>query len=589
MARSLPVRARADVRTSFLMIALVGVLCVAAAPAYAQRHRARMSADLVDHVRAQSPRIDVIVHGDKAEVDALAARYNVPVKRYLKFGAVLRVNAGQLEALDQDDAVDHLSGDTIIRSSADVTAESIGADQVWAGGRGMRPLTGDGVVVAVIDSGIDTRHPALKDRVIYTRDFTGGDGMDRFGHGTHVAGLIAGAAGGTADTREYSGIAPGARLVNLRALGDDGSGTVSTVIEAIDWAIDHRHELRIRVINLSLGAPVLQPYRDDPLCEAVERAVAAGIVVVAAAGNQGRSGDGKTVLGSITSPGNSPYALTVGALDTHATAQRSDDSVAAFSSRGPTRYDLVIKPDVAAPGVRVVSTEASGSYLATTYADRHVGGSGGGGYMEMSGSSMATAVVSGAVALLIDQRPNASPANVKQLLQLASSFVSGAGIFDVGVGSTNVLAAVVLNQPGKRNASLEGLIAGELVTPSGLLVATEKSGKQAIIKANLASIRMTASSIVWTNSIVWSGSIEWTNSIVWSASENDSIIWTGADGCSIVWTGSIVWTNAAPVDFESIVWSGTVAESIVWTSSLDSIVWTNSFDSIVWTNTKSDE
>src|SRR5262245_48810914 len=293
----------------------------AAAPARAQQHHARLSADLADHLTAQSARIDVIVHGEKAEVDAIAARYNLTIRRYLKGGAVLRVNAGQLSALERDDAVDHLSGDTIIRAKADVTAESIGADQVWAGDGDLRPLNGSGVTVAVIDTGIDTRHQALKKRVIFSKDFTGGEGMDRFGHGTHVAGIIAGAGGKSADTKDYRGIAFGANLVNLRALGDDGSGTVSTVVDAMDWAVDHQHEFNIRVINLSLGTPVLQPYRDDPLCEAVERAVSAGIVVVVAAGNGGRDERGRTVLGSINSPANSPYAIAVAALDTHDTAK----------------------------------------------------------------------------------------------------------------------------------------------------------------------------------------------------------------------------------------------------------------------------
>ena len=293
---------------------------VAAAPLVAGPHRARVSADLADHLTAGSQNIDVIVHGEKAEVDALSARYNLKIKRYLKSGAVLHVNAGQLAALRDDDTVDHLSGDIRIQSTVDAaTAESIGADQVWAGTDRLPPLTGQGVSVAVIDSGIDTRHNSLRKRVLAMHDFTGGDGMDRYGHGTHVAGIIAGQVGRTADTREYRGIASGAYLINLRVLGDDGSGMASDVIEAIDWAVEHRREYNIRVINLSLGAPVLQPYRDDPLCEAVERAVRAGIVVVAAAGNYGRSADGKTVLGSIMSPGNSPHAITVGAIDTHGT------------------------------------------------------------------------------------------------------------------------------------------------------------------------------------------------------------------------------------------------------------------------------
>ena len=198
--------------------------------------------------------------------------------------------------------------------------------------------------------------------------------MDRYGHGTHVAATIAGAPGQTADTSDYRGVAYRASIVNLRALGDDGSGTASNVIEAIDWAVDHRKQYNIRVINLSLGAPVLQPYRDDPLCEAVERAYRAGIIVVAAAGNFGATVDGKMIIGGVVSPGISPYAITVGAVDTHDTAQRSDDTVAAYSSRGPTQHDLIMKPDLVAPGSHIPSAEAAGSYLATNFSQRHVAG-----------------------------------------------------------------------------------------------------------------------------------------------------------------------------------------------------------------------
>src|SRR5205814_9726458 len=120
---------------------------------------------------------------------------------------------------------------------------------------------------------------------------------------------VAGQRGIAPETQSYQGIAAGAQLVNLRVLGDDGSGVASDVIEAIDWAVAHRHDLKIGVINLSLGAPVLQPYRDDPMCEAVQRAVDAGITVVVAAGNYGRPPDGKSLYGSITTPGNSPDAL----------------------------------------------------------------------------------------------------------------------------------------------------------------------------------------------------------------------------------------------------------------------------------------
>ena len=308
-------------RTQFSLAALaaVCVALVAAAPAEAA-HRARLSADLADNLATGSQTINVIVHGDAATVNALALRYNARITKILKDGAVLQVTAGQLDAISQDDTVDHLSGDLRIQSSTlEVTAETIGADQVWAGSNGTPALTGKGITVAVIDSGIDTRHVSLKNKVLHTEDFTGGDGQDRFGHGTHIAGIVAGQPTTTPDGRTYRGIASDVQLVNLRVLDETGGGTVSAVIEAIDWAIDHRRQYDIRVINLSLGAPVLQPYRDDPLCEAVERAVDAGIVVVAAAGNYGTTPDGKLVLGMITSPGNDPRALTVGALDAHET------------------------------------------------------------------------------------------------------------------------------------------------------------------------------------------------------------------------------------------------------------------------------
>ena len=221
-------------------------------------------------------------------------------------------------------------------------------------------------------------------------DFTGGDGVDRYGHGTHVAAIIAGQAGRTVETRELQGVAPGAYLVNLRVLGDDGSGVISSVIEAIDWAIEHKAQYRIGVINLSLGAPVLQPYRDDPMCEAVERAVRAGIVVVAAAGNFGRRPERAARCSAASPrPATIPYVLTVGAIDTQGTPERSDDVVAAYSSRGPTLYDLVMKPDVMAPGSRIVSAEAAGSVVAREHPERHVTGVGANGYIQFSGTSMA--------------------------------------------------------------------------------------------------------------------------------------------------------------------------------------------------------
>ena len=335
-------------RRLILLAPLVLVTCGLARPVLAAGG-ARLSSDLAAKLSAGAAAIDVIVHGDQAAVDTLAQRYNVRVKRRMASGAVLQLTAGQLAALQSDGSQDHLSSDIRIVGADAVTAATIGADQVWAGEGRLDRLSGEGVGVAVIDSGVDPNHRALRGRVAAMVDFTGGDGIDRYGHGTHVAAIIAGRPGKTPDTSEYRGIAGGARIISLRVLGDDGSGTASSVIEAIDWAIGHRRQYGIRIINLSLGAPVLQPYRDDPMCEAVERAVAAGLVVVAAAGNHGQTADGKTIIGAITTPGDDPAVITVGAIDAHATPVRSDDTVAKYSSRGPTAFDLVMKPDLVAP------------------------------------------------------------------------------------------------------------------------------------------------------------------------------------------------------------------------------------------------
>ena len=564
----------------------LGATLVAAAPAAAAGggHRARLSADLADHLAVGSQSIRVIIHGERSEIDALAARYNLRVARYLKSGAVFVVNAGQLEALRQDETQDHLSGDIRLQSSVDaMMAESIGADQVWAGSDDLPALTGEGISVAVIDSGIDTRHAALRKRVLVTRDFTGGDGMDRFGHGTHVAAIIAGRAGRTVETRDQRGIAPGAYLLNLRVLGDDGSGSASDVIEAIDWTIEHRREYNVRIINLSLGAPVMQPYRDDPLCEAVERAVRAGLVVVVAAGNYGRTAEGQDVMGGIATPGNSPFAITVGALDTHGTAKRSDDTLAPYSAKGPTRFDLNLKPDVVAPGTRVVSAEAADSYLARTYATRHVVGTGANAYIQLSGTSMAAGVVSGGVALLLEQSPHLRPFDTRAILEISSTFMPQVGVVGAGAGSVNLIAAVGF--AAKPSSAVHSIIANEVAVSSGILITNRD---EQLLRGRTAHLSRGGAARIFPGlsgaSIVW-GASTGGDSIVWGADAGDSIVW-GASGDCIVWgTGggdSIVWGAS---DGDSIVWGTGGGDSIVWgASDGDSIVWGASAegDSIVW-------
>jgi serine protease AprX len=542
-------------RRRVIAAALLTTLVLAVAPASAAgRHRARLSTDLADALTAGSPDLDVIVHGTRAEIEALAARYNLRVRRLLRSGAVLRLTAGQLDALQQDEAVDHLSSDLPIRSTADVTVVSIGADQVWAGSHGLPPLSGAGIGVAVVDSGVDAGHPALRGRVVASVDFTGGDGRDGFGHGTHVAALIAGGGGRSATTAVYRGIASGAHIVSLRVLDDRGAGMASNVIEAIDWAIAHRQAHNIRVINLSLGAPVVQPYRDDPLCEAVERAVAAGLVVVVAAGNYGRTADGRPLHGGVMSPGNAPHAITVGALDGRGTAERSDDVVAGYSSKGPTLFDLVLKPDLTAPGTRVVSAAADGSYLARTYPERVVAGESEDRYLALSGTSMSAGVVSGAVALLLVRRPALTADEARLVLQASASFVPAAGLVAAGAGSLNVLsAAAMLDGPEGWRLLRRGVrIASEPVRPSGL---------------------------AWFGRSWPGGAAGFAPALRTRFVVKDGTLRVRASGGPPLPGDTVIWGNTA---LDTVVW-GTSVSQIVWGSN-DTVVWGGSVETVLWGN-----
>ena len=199
--------------------------------------------------------------------------------------------------------------------------------------------------MAVLDSGIDTTLADLKtpatgaSRVVYSESFVGGTAADAYGHGTHVAGIVGGngaASAGIGFTRTFQGIAPQVNLINLRVLDANGVGTDSAVIAAIERAIELKSAYNIRVMNLSLGRPVFESFASDPLCIAVEAAWKAGIVVVVSAGNNGRDNSrGNQGYGTITSPGNDPYVITVGAMKAEGTPQRADDQIAQLQLEGP--------------------------------------------------------------------------------------------------------------------------------------------------------------------------------------------------------------------------------------------------------------
>jgi serine protease AprX len=390
---------------------------------------------------------------------------------------VLEANSAELNQLAKEEGLDHLSGDLPVRTWMSVSNKSTAADQTRAGYAGIllglgsiAAVTGKNIGVAVIDSGISA-HTALANKVVANVSKVSGDPLtsDVYGHGTHIAGIIAGQAGAALGvTGLYTGgIAPGANLINIRVLGADGTGLTSDVIAGIEWAIGHRLQYNIRVINLSLGHPVTESFTTDPLCVAVADAVNNGIVVVAAAGNAGKSADGHMVLGGIASPGNSPLALTVGALNTWGTVSRADDSVTTYSSRGPTRIDKGVKPDVAAPGNKIISLQANGSFLPTMYPTLHTAGSAGNAYMMLSGTSMSAPMVSGGVALLLQGTPGLSPAQVKLAMQTSATYVKSGGLMGAGAGSVNFWAARQTANSGLVASLLNTVIGGLGVTSSG--------------------------------------------------------------------------------------------------------------------------
>src|SRR4051812_19407517 len=266
------------------------VLVFGLSTAASAQGRAHLSNDLQRHLDAgDATATTVIVTGTREQVAAIAARHGLRVRRALTSGASLEVPAGKLDEVASDPDVPQISGDQATHGEMFVTDVAIGADQAWSGdyssvGSGFsrtNGVTGKGIGVALLDSGV-TVVPQLRGQVSARVDMIdpSGTGADEWGHGTHLAGVIAGA--GTLES-SGRGVAPGAHIVGVKVLGADGSGHISDLIEGIDWVIANRRRYQINVINLSLGAPVETSWRNDPVCQAIERAWRVNIVTVTSA------------------------------------------------------------------------------------------------------------------------------------------------------------------------------------------------------------------------------------------------------------------------------------------------------------------
>jgi len=492
-------------------------------------------------------------------------------------GVVAALDGNGIVSLSNNPSVAYISADRALGTLSNDAAVAINASAAW-----QSHYTGSGIGVALIDSGVNS-HPDLNSpgllplsRVVYNQSFVPGSSSaaDQYGHGTHIAGLIAGngaSSTGLLYTKTFKGIAPGAKIVNLRVLDQNGTATDSTVINAINKAISLKSAYNIRVINLSLGRGVYESYKLDPLCRAVEKAWRNGIVVVVAAGNNGRY-QGTDGYATVTSPGNDPYVLTVGAMKTMDTATRSDDLIASYSSKGPTLLDHVVKPDIVAPGNLLISTETSNTALYSTETSNLVpwsyyvaGGSSrpSTAYFTLSGTSMATGVVSGAVADLLQAHPGLTPDQVKARLMKSSSktfprsssvydpatgitYTSYYDIFTVGAGYMDLAAAL----------SATDIAAGTAMSPTAMY---DASTGDVFLARDSSTIW--GSSSVWSapavygpgaflaSNIMWGTTTSSGTNIMWGTSglAGANIMWgtTNSSGFSAIWGNNIMWGTSS--------------------------------------------
>ena len=549
-------------------------------------------------------------------------------------GRVAEVQNSVLKRLADHPAVQSIHHDRPTSGKMNRAAVAVGARAAqWEMG-----YTGAGVGVAIIDSGITAWHDDLTktgsstlvrsnngQRVVGFVDFVNArtSTYDDNGHGSHVAGTVAGNGYDSYGAR--AGIAPEAHLVGLKVLDERGRGVISDVIAALDWIVANRTLHNIRVANLSVGAAVTESYRTDPLTIAAKRAVDAGIVIVAAAGNLGKSADGRTQYGAITAPGNAPWVLTVGAYSHQGTIWRYDDVMAAYSSRGPTAVDYEAKPDLVAPGTGIVSLSDPASTLYATKAAYLLSGARATSYrpyLSLSGTSMAAPVVSGTVALMLQANPTLTPNMVKAILQYTSQTYSGYDALTQGAGFLNTRGAVQLARffrtarEGDRlpmsRAWSKQIIWGNHRLAGGVIRPNANAFEATTVWGSMFDA--SGDNIVWgtlfagdDDNIVW-GTLDFLDNIVWGTvldTNGDNIVWgTFLDGDNIVWgtllgDDNIVWgTDCGGANCTDVVWGSSLGlfstvDNIVWgTAELaDNIVWGTSgqVDEIVWGTSTEDD
>jgi len=367
--------------------------------------------NLINKIRYNLRKFNVIIRFDNDSSPESLVRNkdtrNIKIKKSSVFKSMnlygARLTPKKINALLEADSVSNIYLDRKYKALMDIASPSLKASFAWNMG-----LSGKGITTAVVDTGIYPHEDLIKpiNRILAFKDFVGRKSKpyDDNGHGTHVAGDIA--ANGHSSQGKYKAPAYESNLVGVKVLNKYGSGNLSTIISGIEWCIENKDTYGIRIICLSLGAEAQSSYKDDILCEAVEKAWKSGIVVCAAAGNDGPA------LSTIDSPGIDPLIITVGAAGDENTPDRSNDIIAPFSSRGPTKVDNLPKPDVICPGVNIISLRSPGSYSDKTSKSSRVDNY----YTNMSGTSMATPLCCSCIALLLQKNPSLTPDQVKEII-----------------------------------------------------------------------------------------------------------------------------------------------------------------------------
>jgi len=476
--------------------------------------------------RGSNAKVDVIVRFRRppgAAEKMLVTSFGGGVRRELRGSSrwmSVRLPASVVAKLAEHSIVDFVAADEYVTGGMDLSRSASHEAPVDVPESGLK---GAGVTVAIVDSGV-APHPDIQ-TLVAAVDFTssqplqslpgqlGGNSIqtnpansvDPNGHGTHVAGIVVGTGSHSPDGR-LAGVAPQANLVSVRVLDAAGRGLTSDVLAGLDWVLANRAQYGIRVVNLSLGHPVYEPADLDPLVQAVDALWDAGVVVVCSAGNGGRNG-----YVTVTSPCNSRKVITVGATNTHQTADISDDTITTYSSRGPTALDLVAKPDLVAPGNRVISLRSPGSHFDLLFPDRRVAADPSQPlvqeYYEMSGTSMSAPIVAGTAALMLEQDPSLNPGTVKARLMLSARkpatgdpLVTGAGLLDI-LGALRATGTVA-DAPSPK--ALPDIDTG--------LIGFENTG---VLWGNDAFSLMA----VWSNSVIWTDPSAYNQAIIWSAGE----------------------------------------------------------------------